>query len=138
MGIVWEIGFGVFLLVTVVLGGGAAYLTGRAVALTWRAFAQLGVYVLLLSVAVRFIHFALFGGTFFQVHHEADGTVSFAALLTALHYWFFDMIVLLAFAWLGFRATRARQMVGQYSWIYERSGGLGWRKRAAPAPSETR
>ena len=34
MGIIWEVSLGDFLLVTVFLGGGAAFLTGRAVALT--------------------------------------------------------------------------------------------------------
>ena len=58
-----EDSLGVFLLVTVVLGGGAAALAGRAVALTWRPWWQVVVYMLMLGAAVRFIHFALFEGT---------------------------------------------------------------------------
>ena len=50
--------FGVFLLVTVILGGGAAALAGRAIAETWRPWWQVVAYMLILGGAVRFIHFA--------------------------------------------------------------------------------
>ncbi|HMN87210.1 MAG TPA: hypothetical protein PKA74_14630 [Bauldia sp.] len=112
MGILWEVSLGDFLLVTVFLGGGAAYLTGRAVAITWRPVFKLVVYVLLLTAAVRFVHYALFGGT-----------------LLSLQYYLFDLAILLCFAGLGFQLTRARQMTGQYSWLYTRAGGLSWRDR---------
>lgn len=112
MGVIWEIGFGTFLLVTVVIGGGAAYLTGRAVALTWRPLLQLFVYTLGLTFAVRFIHYALFGGTFLS-----------------LQYALVDFVVLFAFGLLGFRVTRAGQMARQYSWLYERQNLFAWRAR---------
>jgi hypothetical protein len=54
--------FGVFLLVTVILGGGAAALSGRAIALTWRPWWQVVAYSFILGAAVRFLHFSLFGG----------------------------------------------------------------------------
>ena len=54
--------FGVFLLVTVALGGGGAWLTGRAIAGTWLPAWQVGVYMLLMGATVRFFHMALFGG----------------------------------------------------------------------------
>ena len=41
-----EDSFGVFVLVTVILGGGAATLAGRAIALTWRPWWQIVVYML--------------------------------------------------------------------------------------------
>ena len=115
MGIV-EISLGAFLLVTVFLGGGAAYMTGRAVALTWRSLPLLLVYVLALTCAVRFIHFALFGGT-----------------LITLQYYLVDLVVLLAIASLGFRITKAGQMAGQYSWLFQRTSPLTWSGRP-PAP----
>lgn len=102
-----------FLLVTVIMGGWAAWRTGRAVALIWRPPATLAVYILLLGVAVRFIHSALFGGT----------------LLTA-QYYLVDTLVLLAFAFTGWRYTRATQMTTQYRWLYERAGPLGWKARS--------
>ena len=40
---------GVFLLVTIVLGGGGAALAGRAIALTWRPWWQIVAYMLLLA-----------------------------------------------------------------------------------------
>ena len=101
-----------FLLVTLILGGGAAWMTGRALALTWRPYWQCLVYVLLLGGAVRFLHYALFGGT-----------------LLSAHYYLVDTAVLLGVATLGFRHTRARQMTTQYRWLYERSGPLSWRER---------
>ncbi len=116
MGVIWETSIVDFLLVTVFLGGGAAYLTGRAVALIWRSLPYLFIYVLLLTAAVRFIHFALFHGT-----------------LLTWHYYVVDLIILLILAWTGFRLTRAGQMVGQYGWLYQRVGPLWWRRRPNPA-----
>jgi hypothetical protein len=116
MGILWEVSLGDFLLVTVFLGGGAAWLTGRAVAITWRPLSKLVVYILLLSAAVRFIHYALFGGT-----------------LLSLQYYLFDLAILLCFAGLGFQVKRVAQMTGQYSWLYQRAGGLSWSDRSGTA-----
>ncbi len=112
MNFLWEVGLGEFLLVTVFLGGGAAYLTGRAVAQTWRPLAKLLGYVVLLTAATRFIHFALFQGT-----------------LLSPYYFSIDFVILMVLAALGFRVTRVRQMVGQYSWIYRRTGIMSWRSR---------
>src|SRR5262249_7038208 len=85
-----EQSLGVFLLVTIVLGGGAAALAGRAVALTWRPWWQLVIYMLMLGAAVRFIHFALFDGT-----------------LLSLHYYTVDTLVCMALGFAGFQAARA-------------------------------
>jgi hypothetical protein len=119
MGVVYETSLGVFLLVTVCLGGGAAYAAGRAVALTWKPLGHMVTYSVLLAAAARFIHFALFGGT-----------------LLSLQYFIADIVVLLIFAGLGFRLTRARQMSGQYGWLYERTGPLTWRERTSGAEPE--
>ena len=108
-----EDSLGVFLLVTVVLGGGAAALAGRAVALTWRPWWQVVLYMLMLGAAVRFIHFALFGGT-----------------LLSIHYYAIDTLVCMAFGFAGFQAARARRMVAQYPWINEPDGPLRWRRKA--------
>ncbi len=107
-----EDSLGVFLLVTVVLGGGAAALAGRAVALTWRPWWQVVVYMLMLGAAVRFIHFALFDGT-----------------LLSIHYYAVDTLVCMAFGFAGFQAARARRMVAQYPWINEPDGPLRWRRK---------
>ncbi len=103
-----------FVLVTGVMGGLAAFQTGRAVAQTWRPASVLLPYMLLLGVAVRFLHFALFEGT-----------------MLAPHYYLVDTAILLVAAFLGWRVRRARQMATQYSWIYERAGPFGWRLKTA-------
>ena len=104
--------FGVFILVTVILGGGAAALAGRAIAATWRPWWQVVAYGLILGAAVRFFHYALFGGT-----------------LLSAHYYLADSLVCLAFGLIGFRAARAAQMVSQYRWINEPNGPLRWRRK---------
>lgn len=102
-----------FLFVSVVLGGWAAWMTGRAMASTWRPYWQTLLYAVLLGALVRFIHFALFNGT-----------------LLTLHYYLIDFVVVAVIASLAFRMTRAKQMTRQYSWLYERNGPFGWRDKA--------
>jgi hypothetical protein len=105
-----------FALITVVLGGWAAWMTGRAMAITWRAYWQLIVYLLILTAAVRFIHYALFHGT-----------------LLTVQFFLVDAVVLLVVGSLGFRYHRARQMSTQYRWLYERTGPFSWRERTKPS-----
>jgi hypothetical protein len=107
-----EPSFFLFALITCVLGGWAAWMTGRAMAATWRPYWQALGYALLLAALVRFIHFALFGGT-----------------LLTLHYYLVDLVVLVGFLSASFRLTRARQMTTQYRWLYERAGPFGWRAK---------
>ncbi len=91
---------GPFLLVTVILGGGAAFIAGRAVAQTWRPWRQGVLYMLILGAAVRFIHFALFDGA-----------------LTSLPGYLLDTAVVTAFFAAGFRTMRAGQMARQYGFL---------------------
>ena len=100
-----ERSLGVFLLVTVAMGGGAAWLAGRAIAATWRPWWHVAFYMLLLALAVRFIHFALFNSK-----------------LLSLHYYLVDYAVCLMFGLLAFRLTRVRQMVTCYNWINRACG----------------
>jgi hypothetical protein len=118
---IWEVSVVDFLLVSVFLGGGAAWLTGRATALTWTSWAILVLYVVLLTMATRFIHFSLFHGSFYLP--PADFT-------TALYFSVVDFIILMAAAALGRQITRARQMSTQYHFLYDRAGPLGWRARS--------
>ena len=100
------------LLVTGVIGGGAAFLAGRAIAQTWRPFWNVLLYMAMLGAAVRFVHFALF-----------DGTLISPASYTA------DTFYLIVAGSLAWRMTRAAQMATQYYWLYERTGPLTWRSR---------
>ncbi|MBK3746194.1 hypothetical protein G3A39_44465 [Paraburkholderia aspalathi] len=101
-----------FFLITCLLGGWAAWMTGRACAQTWRPYAVLLAYLIPLGFAVRFIHFALFEGT-----------------LLSPHYFIVDTIVLMIIGTVGFRYTRTNQMVRQYSWIYEKASPLSWKEK---------
>jgi hypothetical protein len=100
-------------LVTGLIGGGAAWLTGQAIARTWRPFWHVVAYIALLGAAVRFVHFALF---------QADLISPASYAVDALY-----LLVLGSLAW---RMTRAAQMATQYYWLYERTGPLTWRARA--------
>jgi hypothetical protein len=100
---------GEFLLVTLFLGGGAAWLSGRAIASTWRPYRQAVLYSLLLACVVRFFHFALFENE-----------------LLSLSHFILEAIFLLSIATLGFRAERAAQMSTRYGWLYRQAGPFGW------------
>ena len=104
--------FFVFVLVSIIFGGGGAWLTGRAIAGTWRPAWQVATYMLLLGAVVRFLHMSLFEGT-----------------LLSLHYYAVDTAICLAFGYAGFRATRTGQMARQYSWLIEKHGAMRWRRK---------
>ena len=111
---VFEGSFGVFLLVTIAMGGGAAWMSGRANAATWRPWWNIVAYMLILGAAVRFIHYALFDAT----------------LVTLSHY-LVDTAFCLLFGFLGFRVKRASQMATQYGFLNARTGLLSWARRPA-------
>ena len=106
-----------FLFVTVILGGVAAFQAGRAAAQTWRPLWVLIVYALLLGAAVRFLHFALFQET-----------------LLSVQFYIVDVLVCLAAAFIGWRMKRASQMARQYSWVYQKSGPFGWHEKGPGQP----
>lgn len=112
MGLIWEISLAEFLFVTLVLGGGAAFLAGRALAGAWEPIWKAIAWMIPLAAAVRFIHYALFSGS-----------------LLTLHFYLVDLVVLIAFVCAGHRTTLATRMVRQYGWMVERAGPFGWRPR---------
>lgn len=118
---IWEVSLADFLLVTVFLGGGAAWLTGRATALTWSSWSVLVVYIVLLTAATRFIHFSLFHGSFY---------LPFGSLPAALYFSLVDFVILMAAAAAGRQLKRAAQMRTQYGFLFHASGPFGWRERA--------
>lgn len=109
-------GLGVYFGLTVCLMGFAAFMTGQAIAITWKpAWHALG-YTLLLGLADRFLAFALFEGH-----------------LLSLPAYLIDTATLATIALLAWRLARARKMVSQYPWLYERTGPFSWRSRTPPA-----
>ena len=88
-----------FLVLTLVLGGAGAFVTGRTMAHTWRERWKAVAYMVPLSAAVRFLHYALFDEPSDLVH--AAPTFVFLA----------------AFALAGFAHARGRRMRAQYPWL---------------------
>ncbi|MBI3446066.1 MAG: hypothetical protein HY055_12085 [Magnetospirillum sp.] len=101
----------VFLGLTVLLFGACAYMTGQALAATWRPWRHCIAYGLMLGAADRFLGYALFGGEL----------LSFAG-------WTLDSAVLLAVGLLAWRLTLTRRMTDQYPWLYVRTGPFTWRQ----------
>lgn len=118
MGLLYDTSLSVFLLISVALAGGGGYLSGKAIAATWRTPWQLVPAAAALGAAARFMHFALFGGT-----------------LVSPHYLLVDFVVVLILAAAGYQRGRAIQMVGQYAFLYRPAGPFGWQRRPeASAP----
>jgi len=101
----------VFLLVTIAIGGGAAFVSGRAIAQTWRPFWHVPLYMLGLAASVRFLHYALFDEVLLSARNLAT-----------------DFAVTLIAASAGYRLVRAGQMARQYGWLFRRAGPFGWRR----------
>lgn len=107
----------VFIGVTLVFMGGCAFMTGNALASTWRPPWQVLPYGLGLGLADRFLGFALFQGQ-----------------LLSLTGYLLDSAILLAIALAAYRMTQARRMVMQYPWLYDRAGLFGWRSKEGHGP----
>jgi hypothetical protein len=102
-----------FLLLTCVIGGAAAFATGRAVALTWRPFWQALAYMIPLTAAVRFLHYALF----------SEDLLALGPALLAL-------VILLVAAGASFWMRQVRQMVRQYPFAFAAANPFAWRSSA--------
>lgn len=94
------------------LACGAAWITGKSCAQTWRSLPVLVVYGLLLGLGVRFLHFALYAAPMFSFKH-----------------YILDTLVLIAVASFGYQFKRTNQMTSQYHWLYEKTSPLTWRNR---------
>lgn len=103
---------GIFLIMTIILGGGAAFLAGRSLAAGWKPLWLLFLYMIPFTAGMRFLHFALFNVT-----------------LTSLHYFLTDGLIFVLFALLGYRLMRVNQMTSQYPWLYEKAGPLAWKAK---------
>lgn len=111
-----EVSVADFVVITVLIGGWAGWMSGQSIAGTWRPYWQVVAYMLPFALVVRWVHFALFKGT-----------------LLSLQYYLVDLTVVLALATLGYRVVRARQMTKQYRWLYEKTGPFSWRRSGEPA-----
>jgi hypothetical protein len=94
------------------LACGAAWITGKSCAQTWKTLPVLVAYGLLLGAGTRFLHFALYEGPFLSFQH-----------------YLLDALVLIAVASFGYQFKRTNQMTSQYHWLYEKTSPLTWRSR---------
>jgi hypothetical protein len=109
---------GPFLGLTFVFFGFAAFLTGQAAAQSWRPVWQIIPAALLLTAADRFLLYALFGAELVSPGGFLIGAATLSMIAAVAYY-----------------LTRARKMVQQYPWLYERRGLFGWRQKQ-PAATE--
>ena len=95
----------VFLLVTVIIGGTAAFLSGRAIAQTWRPFWQSRSTCWRSPPRVRFFHYALFDEP-----------------MLSLQNYIVDFAVVLAAASLGYRIAPRPPDGAAVHWLFRRTG----------------
>ncbi len=103
---------GVFIGLTVIISGGAAIMTGRALADGWKPAWMVVAACVGLGLADRFLVYALFEGE-----------------LLSLSGFLVHFVVIVALALLAWRVTAVRKMVNQYPWRYERTSLFAWREK---------
>jgi hypothetical protein len=108
--------FGVFIGLTVIIIGGAAIMTGRALADGWKPPVQVVFACFGLALADRFLVYALFGGK-----------------LLSLSGFVIDFAVITALALIAHRLTAVHKMVAQYPWRYERASLWSYREKSGQA-----
>ena len=108
--------FGVFIGLTVIIIGGAAIMTGRALADGWKLAWQVVFASFGLTLADRFLVYALFEGE-----------------LLSLSGFVIDFLVITALALLSHRLTVVHKMVAQYPWRYERQSLWTYREKSGQA-----
>jgi hypothetical protein len=104
---------GVFIGLTVVIIGGAAIMTGRALADGWKPAWQVVAACFGLALADRFLVYALFEGE-----------------LLSLSGFIIDFLVITALALIAHRLTLVHKMVAQYPWRYERQSLWTYREKS--------
>jgi hypothetical protein len=103
---------GVFIGLTVIIIGGAAIITGRALADGWKSPWQVVFACFGLALVDRFLVYALFGGELLSL----SGLVIHFAVITAM-------------ALVAHRLTVVHKMVAQYPWRYERESLWTYREK---------
>jgi branched-chain amino acid transport system ATP-binding protein len=99
----------VFLALTVILVGGAAVLSGRAIGGNWKPAWQVVAACFGLALADRFLTFALFEGELLSL----GGLV-------------LSFVVLVAMGLASWRFARVGKLVGQYPWRYRRTSPFSY------------
>lgn len=109
----------VFVGLTLIIGGGAAVMTGRAIAGTWRPFHQLVFACVGIGAAERFLAYGLFDGPLFS-----------------LSGYLMDTAIIAIIGSVAYRLYWVANVVRQYPWRYERAGPWRYRERRQQARAE--
>ena len=96
---------GAWIGLVLILMGPAAFLTGQAIAGSWRPVWQIVPYGILLAGAARFLLFALFDGE-----------------LLAIPGFLIDCAAMMGIALFAWRITHVHKLASQYPWLYRRRG----------------
>jgi len=107
MGILYGNSLAAFIVITLVLAGAAAWMTGRAIARTWGSMTIAALYMVPLAAAARFLHYALAGGD-----------------LLSLQYFLVNLVILIGICLLSYRVARTSQLAKQYPWLYRKTSPL--------------
>ena len=91
----------------------AGFMTGQAIAQTWRPWQNCLLYGVLLGIGMRLFAHMLFA----------------APLVSGLGF-VVDAAGITAAMLLAYRITLARKMVRQYPWLYEPAGALSWKDKS--------
>ena len=98
----------VFIGMTLLLFGFAAFMTGQALANTWQPIRKAVPYGVLMAIGNRFLVFALYDGDLLSLSGFLVAALVLVALTAVFH-----------------RLVQARKMVSQYPWLYESAGLFG-------------
>ncbi len=105
--------------VTLLLGGPAAWASGRALARAWQPFGRGVLYAAMLAAVADFLCYALFQTSvlpMFRIARQAaSGNLIDAAVLMSGYA--ATAIILVAIALVGWRAARRKQMRAQYPFL---------------------
>jgi hypothetical protein len=102
--------FGVHVFMLLLIG--AAWMTGRSIAGSWKPTWNLAASALGLGFAARFLHFALYQAPFLSLSRYTLDTLTLGVV-----------------AYLGHRFTRTNQMTRQYHWLYDKASPFSWRSK---------
>ena len=96
--------------ITLIIAGGAALMTGRAIAITWRPPWQVILACIGLGLGDRFLIYGLFDGP-----------------LLLLSGYVIDTAVIISIGLVAYRIAMVRLMVRQYPWLYQQTGSFTYR-----------
>ena len=109
----------IWLAVTLIIGGAAAFATGHALAGAWRGRGRTTLYAALLAAAAGFLSYALFGVRAIPLQAIATAVIArnYETIPMLLAVWAASFVLLALIAAFGWRLTRTRMLNEQYDFL---------------------